>query len=67
MLPLIMVNSSSQTRTLTLAVYSYFGQYVSNYGFAIAALVIAVLPSIAFFLALQRHIVKGVTAGAVKG
>lgn len=67
LLPLIMVNSVRETRTLTLAVYAYFGQYVSNYGYAIAALVIAVLPSVVFFLLLQRHVVKGVTAGAVKG
>jgi raffinose/stachyose/melibiose transport system permease protein len=67
LLPLIMVNSVKETRTLTLAVYAYFGQYVSNYGYAIAALVIAVLPSVVFFLFLQRHVVKGVTAGAVKG
>jgi raffinose/stachyose/melibiose transport system permease protein len=67
LLPLVMVNSNKSTRTLTLAVYSYFGQYVSNYGYAIAALVIAVAPSILFFLVLQRWIVKGVVAGAVKG
>jgi raffinose/stachyose/melibiose transport system permease protein len=67
LLPLVMVNSSRTTRTLTLAVYAYFGQYVSNYGYAIAALITAVLPSVAFFLALQKWIVKGVTAGAVKG
>ena len=67
LLPLVMVNSRRSARTLTLAVYSYFGQYVSNYGYAIAALVIAVAPSILFYLLLQRWIVKGVVAGAVKG
>lgn len=67
LLPLIMVNSQAETRTLTLAVYAYFGQYVSNYGYAIAALVIAVVPSVVLFLLLQKHVVKGVAAGAVKG
>lgn len=67
LLPLVMVNSHKSTRTLTLAVYSYFGQYVSNYGYAIAALVIAVAPSVIFFLLLQKWIVNGVVAGAVKG
>lgn len=67
LLPLVMVNSNRDARTLTLAVYAYFGQYVSNYGYAIAALVVAVLPSILFFLVLHRWIVRGVTAGAVKG
>jgi len=67
LLPLVMVNSNRDARTLTLAVYAYFGQYVSNYGYAIAALVVAVLPSILFFLLLHRWIVRGVTAGAIKG
>ena len=67
LLPLVMVNSVRSARTLTLAVYAYFGQYVSNYGYAIAALVVAVSPSILFFLLLHRWIVRGVTAGAVKG
>jgi raffinose/stachyose/melibiose transport system permease protein len=67
LLPLVMVNSRRSTRTLTLAVYSYFGQYVSNYGYAIASLVIAIAPSILFFLLLQRWIVNGVVTGAVKG
>jgi raffinose/stachyose/melibiose transport system permease protein len=67
LLPLIMVNGSKSTRTLSLAVYSFFGQYNTNWQFAIAALVLAVFPSILYFLLMQKYIVKGVTAGAVKG
>ena len=67
LLPLIMVNGSKSTRTLSLAVYSFFGQYNTNWQYAIAALVLAVFPSIVYFLLMQKYIVKGVTAGAVKG
>jgi raffinose/stachyose/melibiose transport system permease protein len=67
LLPLIMVNGSKATRTLTLAVYSFFGQYNTNWQYAIASLVLAAFPSIIYFLIMQKYIVKGVTAGAVKG
>jgi multiple sugar transport system permease protein len=32
-----------------------------------AASTIAVLPTIAVFVAFQRHFIKGVTSGAIKG
>ena len=34
---------------------------------ALAALILAVIPVIIFYLACQKHIIKGVAAGAVKG
>jgi raffinose/stachyose/melibiose transport system permease protein len=67
LLPLIMVNGSKGTKTLTLAVYTFFGQYTTDWQYAMAGLVMAVLPSILYFLFMQKHIVKGVTTGAVKG
>ena len=67
LLPLIMVNGKKQTKTLTLAAYSFVGQYITNWQYAMAAMVLAVLPSIIFFILMQKNIVKGVTAGAVKG
>lgn len=67
LLPLIMVNGKKQTKTLTLAAYSFVGQYITNWQYAMAAMVLAVLPSVIFFILMQKNIVKGVTAGAVKG
>lgn len=67
LLPLIMVNGSKGTKTLTLAVYTFFGQYTTDWQYAMAALVLAVFPSIIYFLLMQKQIVKGVTSGAVKG
>lgn len=67
LLPLIMVNGKKQTKTLTLAAYSFVGQYITNWQYAMAAMILAVLPSILFFIFMQKNIVKGVTAGAVKG
>jgi hypothetical protein len=37
------MNSRRFARTLALAAHSYFGQYVPDYGYVMAALVIAVV------------------------
>ena len=67
LLPLLMVNSNKSTRTLQLAAYSFFGQYIQQWNLALAAVIMTVTPSVIFFLLLQKHIIKGVAAGAVKG
>lgn len=67
LLPLIMVNGSKSTKTLTLAAYTFIGQYITDWQYAMTAMVMAVLPSILFFIFMQKYIVKGVTTGAVKG
>ena len=67
LLPLLMVNGSPDTKTLTLAAYTFVGQYTSDWQYAMTAMVMAVLPSIIVFIFLQKYIVKGVVAGAVKG
>lgn len=40
---------------------------VTNWGPVMAATVLAMLPMLIVFLALQRHMIKGLTSGAVKG
>lgn len=67
LLPLLMVNGSQATKTLTLAAYTFVGQYTSDWQYAMTAMVMSVLPSIVVFIFLQKYIVKGVVAGAVKG
>ena len=67
LLPLLLVNGSPDTKTLTLAAYTFLGQYTSDWQYAMTAMVMAVLPSIIVFMFLQKYIVKGVVAGAVKG
>lgn len=67
LLPLLMVNGSPATRTLTLAAYTFVGQYTTDWQYAMTAMVMAVLPSIIVFMFLQKYIVKGVVSGAVKG
>lgn len=40
---------------------------LTNWGPVMAATVLAMLPMLVLFLALQRHMIKGLTSGAVKG
>ncbi len=67
LLPLLMVNSSPKTKTLVLSAYTFVGQFNTQWHYAMTAMVLAVLPSIIFFILLQKNIVEGVVAGAVKG
>ena len=67
LLPLLMVNSSNETKTLVLSAYTFVGQFNTQWHYAMAAMVLAVLPSIIIFIFLQKYIVEGVVAGAVKG
>lgn len=53
--------------TLPIALRLFQRQHGTEWGLVFAASVIAVLPTIAVFVAFQRHFIKGVTSGAIKG
>jgi raffinose/stachyose/melibiose transport system permease protein len=55
-----------ETQTLPLSTYLFYGQYATEYGEAMAGLLLAVLPIIAFYLLLQKQFISGISAGAVK-
>jgi raffinose/stachyose/melibiose transport system permease protein len=54
-------------RTIPIATYTLFGQYTKQWDLALPALVLGILPIVIFFLALQKYVVSGIAAGAVKG
>jgi ABC-type glycerol-3-phosphate transport system permease component len=56
-----------RTLPLGLANLAITSQYHSDYGLLFAGLVLVTVPILVVYLALQRQIVKGVTAGALKG
>jgi raffinose/stachyose/melibiose transport system permease protein len=64
--PLIILGPSNGT-TVTTGIYRSIGQYQSNFGGMFALMFLATLPVLVLYLALQRHFVKGLTGGAVKG
>ena len=54
------------TNTLPLSTYLFYGQYSTEYGQAMAGLLLAVIPIIAFYMVLQRQFISGISSGAVK-
>lgn len=59
--------SSSDNWPMTLAVYNFFGIYEANWNLVSADVVLTILPVVLVFLLGQRHIMSGITTGAVKG
>ena len=58
----------TEYRTIPVAIQYLRGGYGSvDMGAMMAMLVLAMIPVIVFFLCCQKHIIKGVLAGAVKG
>jgi multiple sugar transport system permease protein len=59
---------SNEMNTLPIGIYSLVGSYgETQWGNLLAASTIATLPMFAIFLILQRWLVQGLSAGAVKG
>jgi len=56
-----------KTRTLPIAVYSFLSYEEINWGGLTAAVTVITLPVLLLALFVQKHIVRGLTAGAVKG
>jgi raffinose/stachyose/melibiose transport system permease protein len=64
--PLIILGPAGGT-TITVGVYRSLGQFQRDFGGMFGLMFMATLPVLLFYLALQKHFVKGLTGGAVKG
>ena len=53
--------------TVSLAVSKFQGQYTVDYGGMMAAATLVLLPQLVIYAIFQRHVIAGLTAGAVKG
>lgn len=62
-----LILTSADLRTIPIATFAFFGQYTKQWDLALPALVLGITPVIIFFLAMQKYIIEGITAGAVKG
>lgn len=61
-----LVLTSPANRTIPLSTFAFFGRFTAEFGIAMAALLLAILPIIIFYLILQKHIIKGIADGAIK-
>ena len=64
--PLILINTESK-RPLTLAIWNFKGEFSANIPVMMAALLLSVLPFLIVYSFTHKHLIQGMTAGAVKG
>ena len=62
-----LVLTDKEIYTIPIATQAFYGTYSTDIGLVMAALLLAMLPILILYLFLQKYIVAGVTAGAVKG
>ena len=63
--PLILAPSDA-TKTVTLGVQQFIGQYVTDWNSVLAALSLAVIPVLLMYVIFSRQLIRGLTSGAVK-
>lgn len=61
-----LVLTDKKLLTLPLSTYSFYGTYSADYGTIMAGLLLCVIPILVLYVVLQRQIISGVVAGAVK-
>jgi multiple sugar transport system permease protein len=63
----LMMNSSTSVATFPVGLLTFVSKFSVDFGQMMAAGVLALIPVCCFFFLIQRYLVQGLTAGAVKG
>jgi len=63
----LMLISGNEQATFPVGLLSFVSKFSVDFGQMMAAGVLALIPACLFFLLIQRYLVQGLTAGAVKG
>jgi multiple sugar transport system permease protein len=63
----LMLISKNDTMTFPVGLLTFVSKFSVDWGQMMAAGVLALVPSCLFFIFIQRYLVQGLTAGAVKG
>ncbi|WP_337267862.1 carbohydrate ABC transporter permease [Oryzifoliimicrobium ureilyticus] len=63
----LMLISGNQSATFPVGLLTFVSKFSVDFGQMMAAGVLALIPACIFFLLIQRYLVQGLTAGAVKG
>lgn len=66
LLPSLVIGLTGDVRTLPLAVANLAGAYVRQWDLLLTSVLLAAIPVIILFLFAQKHIIKGMTSGAIK-
>ena len=63
----LMLINDEGTKTFAVGLLDFIGKFAVDWGEMMAASVLGLVPACLFFVLLQRYLVAGLTAGAVKG
>jgi raffinose/stachyose/melibiose transport system permease protein len=67
LLPLLMLGTGNEIQTLPVAIASFVGSFVKQWELIMLALLLAIIPVVIFYLFAQKHIIKGMVEGSLKG
>lgn len=59
--------TDENTRTVAVGITDYASQFEVQWHFVLTAGVVVSIPAVVFFILLQKYMIQGLTAGAVKG
>ncbi len=62
----LVIMRNNNVKTLPVGMLSFKGQYNTDWGPLLSALVIALIPTIVIYLIFHRNIIKGISSGAIK-
>jgi raffinose/stachyose/melibiose transport system permease protein len=65
-LPLLMLNTRPREWTLVLFQYNFKSKYYIDYSMVFSSLFISCIPIVIFYIFMQKHIISGLSGGAVK-
>lgn len=60
------VISSNEAKPLTVGIYAFFGMFNIQWQYVFATSIVAIIPVVLLFLSVDKYLVSGLTAGAVK-
>lgn len=66
LMPLLVLNRSNAYWTLPLFQYNFKSQYAFEFNLAFATFVLSIAPIIVIYACFQKHIIAGLTSGAIK-
>lgn len=63
---MIFINTTEK-KTIQVGMKDFIGQYTTDWGMLMAAVTLSLIPVFIFFAVVQKHLMTGLTTGAVKG
>jgi raffinose/stachyose/melibiose transport system permease protein len=63
----LMLTSGDRARTVPIALNYYMSTFANDYSALFAAVIVTIIPTIVFFVFMQKQVIDSLTSGAVKG